>query len=446
LAKKKVEKPQREFTRRQLTRWQQQKRRQRIIFGSAILIVVAVLAVIGAGVYTQWYAPKYKPLHETVIEVNGTKFNMQYCIDTLKFQLGDYYYYAEYYFDYAVETIEQNELIKQEAEELGFTVSDAEVEEVIESYGYDNIPAVGDAIRAQLLLAKLNDEYFEQQVPQFAGQRHIMAMFLESEGQANEVIARLEAGEDFTELAAELSLDATCKEKEGDLGWRPEGVLPRLIGSSVLEENAFTCEVGVLSQPIYEETKTKMVGYWLIEVLERNEVEAEGEETEAAEEEEAEATEEEVEVQAKVKVMLLGSEEEANEVIARLEEGEDFATLVEEFSQHDASSQDGGEFELTSADTISSVFNEFVFDPEVELGSLSQPIRDEEVSTTGGYWLIEVVDIDDNRQIDEESRDLLKGDALNSWVAALWEDPDNNIVSYLDDEKRQWAISYILGG
>jgi parvulin-like peptidyl-prolyl isomerase len=442
LAKKKVEKPQREFTRRQLSRWQQQKRRQRIIFGSAILIIVAVLAVVGVGFYSQWYAPKYKPLHETVIEVNGTKFNMQYCIDAINFQLGDYYYYVEYYFDYVIETIEQNELIKQEAEELGFTVSDAEVKEILESYGYDDIPAVKDAIRAQLLLKKLNDEYFEQQVPQFAGQRHIMAMFLESESQANEVIARLEAGEDFTALAAELSLDATCKEGEGDLGWRPEGVLYLLIGSSVLEENAFNCEVGALSQPIYEEAKTKMVGYWLIEVVERSEVE------EQTEEEEAAATEEggEVEIQAKVKVMLLASEQEANEVRARLEEGEDFATLAEEHSQHSASSQNGGEFELTSADTISSAFNEFVFDPEVELGNLSQPIRDEEVSTTGGYWLIEVVDIDDNRQIDEESRDLLKGDALSKWVDALWDDPDNNIVSYLDNEKRQWAILHIIGG
>jgi len=433
LAKKKVEKPQREFTKRQLSRWQQQKRRQRIIFGSAILIVVAVLAVVGVGFYSQWYAPKYKPLHETVIEVNGTKFNMQYCIDAINFQLGDYYYYAEYYFDYVVETIEQYELIKQEAEELGFTVSDAEVKEELESYGYDDIPAVRDAIRAHLLLTKLKDEYFEQQVPQFAGQRHIMAMFLESESQANEVIARLEAGEDFTALAAELSLDATCKEKEGDLGWRPEGVLSSLIGSPVLGENAFNCEVGVLSQPIYEETKAKMVSYWLIEVVERSEA--------AAAEEGGEA-----EVQAKVKVMLLASEQEANEVRARLEEGEDFATLAEEYSQHDASNQNGGDFELTSADTISSVFNEFVFDPEVELGNLSQPIRDEEVSTTGGYWLIEVVDIDDNRQIEEESRDLLKGDALSKWVDALWDDPDNNVVSYLDEEKKQWAISHIIGG
>ena len=444
MAKKKIEKPQREVTKRQLSRWQRQKRRQRIIFGLGILIIVAVLAVVGVGVYSQWYVPKYKPLHETVIEVNGTKFDMDYYIKMLEF----YYYvqgipaeYMVFIADEVIRVIEQSELIRQEAMELGITVSDNEVDEMLESYDPPLSKDYRDIFRAQMLLERLRDEYFEQQVPMFAGQRHIMAMFLESESQVNEVIARLEVGDAFAELAGELSLDAVCKENEGDLGWRPQSVLPLLIGSPILEENAFSCEVGVLSQPICEETKTKMVGYWLIEVIERSE-EAEEEETEAAAAEEGEVEE----AQATVKVMLLASEEEANEVRAMLEEGEDFATLAEEFSQHDASRENGGDFEVVSADIMTSAFSEFIFDPEVELDNLSQPIRDDEVSTEGGYWLIEVVDIDDNREIEEENRDLLKGDALSKWVEALWDDPDNNIVSYLDEEKKLWAIMHAIGG
>ena len=429
--KKKVEKPRREFTKRQLSRWQKQKRRQRIIFGSAILVVVAVLSVIGVGVYNGWYVPKYKPLHETVIEVNDTKFDMDYFIKMFEYYFYTYYYeqgipieYMEYVADDIVEIIEQNELIRQAAMELGITVSDDEVDEILDSYDPPLSRDYRDVFRTQMLLERLSDEYFEQQVPQSTEQRHIMAMFLESESQVNEVKARLEANELFTVLAGELSLDATCKEKEGDLGWRPRGVLPFLVVSSVLEENAFSCEVGVLSEPIYEETKTKMVGYWLIEVTERDE--------------EAE--------QAKVKVMLLSSEQEANEVRARLEEGEDFGELAAEFSQHSASSQNGGEFEVTAKGLVSTTFDEFVFDPELEMGSLSQPIRDEEVGTTGGYWLIKVVKADDNRKLDEENRYVLKSDALSKWVEALWDDPENNIVSYLDDEKKRWAVSRITGG
>ncbi len=153
-----------------------------------------------------------------------------------------------------------------------------------------------------------------------AEQRHIWAMFLESESQVNEVKAKLEAGGDFSELAGELSLDSISKEKKGDLGWHPRGVLPLLLGTSVLDEPAFSSEAGVLSQPIYDDTKTKMVGYWLIEVEFRDD--------------EAKM------VQAKV--MLLGSEQEASEIRARLEAGEDFATLAKEFSQHDESKEKGG--------------------------------------------------------------------------------------------------------
>ncbi len=437
MAKKKVEKPRRELTKRQHSRRKQQTKRQRIIFGSGILIIVAVLAVVGAGVYNQWYVPKYKPLHETVIEVNDTKFDMSYYIKMLKVYTGGTSEQLYTWASWVVSTIEQNELVRQEAAKLGYSVSDEEVNKQLNSYSTPLSEDYTDVIRAQLLLSKLEDEYFDQQVPTYAKQRHVWAMFLESESQANEVRTRLEAGEDFAALAAELSLDTICQAKGGDLGWRPEGTLSLLIESPVLEENAFSCEVGVLSQPIYEETKTKAVGYWLIEVMERNEVT--GTETEAG-------TEAEAETQVKVKVMLLSSEQQANEVRARLEAGEDFATLATEFSQHSASKDNGGEFEMTSTDTVSSAFDEFVFDPEVELETLSQPIRDEEMSTTGGYWLIKITEADDNRQIDDENRNLLKSDALNQWASGLMDNPDYNVVSYLDDEKMLWAISYVLGG
>jgi parvulin-like peptidyl-prolyl isomerase len=430
LAKKKAEKPKREFTKRQLSRWQQQKKRQRIILGSGILIIVAVLSVVGAGVYNRWYISEYKPMHETVIQVNDTEFDMDYYIKMLKYRILEFESYGmsvsieqlPFLADEVVTIIERNELIRQEAMELGISVSDEEVDEELKSYDPPLSKDYRDVVRTGMLISRLRDEYFEQQVPKSAEQRHIWVMFLESESQANDVRARLEAGEDFAELAGELSLDAVCKAKEGDLGWRPRGILPLLIESSILEENAFSCEVGILSEPIYEETKRKMVGYWLIEVL---------------------FLDEEVE-HAQLKVMLLGSEEEADEVRARLEAGEDFATLAEEFSRHDESRENGGEFEVTSKGMMSPAVDEFIFDPELELETLSQPIRDDTVGTEGGYWLAKVTEADDNRQIEEENRDILKAEALNKWVEALWDDPDNKVESYLDDEKKEWAIWHTI--
>jgi len=160
------------------------------------------------------------------------------------------------------------------------------------------------------------------------------------------------------------------------------------------------------------------VGYWLIRVVERKEAEPE---------------------QAHVFAILLGSEEEAWQVKDKIETGGDLETLAKELSQHAESKESGGDIGWVSPGTMSSAFEEFAFDHEVVMGKLSEPIRDEETLTRGGYWLVEVLGEDDNREIDEDDRDLLKTEALNGWVLALFEEPENEVTSYLDDEMKRWA-------
>lgn len=441
MAKKKnqAEKPKRELTRRQLSHWKQHQRRQRIIFSSGILIIVAVLIVIGAGIYFGWYVPERQPLKETVIRVNDTNFDMAYYVDTIKYQVAQLESMGisvdisqmSYLADGAVTAIETSELVRQEALKLGISVSDEEVEARIDEEFGDYDPSllktyrdvIRDMVRSQMLSEKLLAEYFDQQVPQSAEQRRVLAMFLESQSQASEVRGRLEGGELFSELTAEFCLDSYCKSQEGDLGWHPREIFSGLIDSSVLVESAFSQEVGSLSQPIPEVAKLKALGYWLIKVEFRDEGAG----------------------IVQGRAMLLGSEEEASNIRARLEAGEDFAALAAEFSQDAESKDNGGEFEISKGDR-SSVFDEFVFDPELELGSLSQPIKDDTAVTEGGYWLIKVADADDDRPIDEADRDILKRDALTQWAAGLPDKPDNTVESYLDDEKMNWAIIHAWEG
>ena len=59
--------------------------------------------------------------------------------------------------------------------------------------------------------------------------------------------------------------------------------------------------------------------------------------------------------------------------------------------------------------------------------------------TEGGYWLVKVVGKDDDKQIEETGRDLLKAKVRNDWLEALWDDPENIVDSYLDDEQKAWA-------
>ena len=429
MVKKKVEKPHRDFTKRQLSQWQKQRRKQRIILGLGIFIIVAVLGIVGVGVYTKWYVAEYKPLRQTVIAVNDTEFNMDYYIKMLKiYGEGQPSYYMYYLANEVVTYIEQNELVRQGAMELGISVSGDEVDEKLKSLDLPLKQTYKDIIRAELLVGKLLDGYFEQQVLVSAEQRHIMAMLLESESQAIEVRARLEDSESFTDIAGELSVEGVSKNIEGDLGWHPRDILTALLGSLIPEEYAFESEVGVLSQPLYDETIAKEVGYWLIKVLERDEESGE----------------------AHIQAILLGSQEEAQDVRASLEASEDFdkdfADLAKELSQHDASKEDGGDLDWLAPGVMSSAFDEFAFNAEIELGTLSESIRDDTVITKGGYWLLEVVDEDEDRQIEDDDRDLLKGKLLDEWVSGLWDDPENKVESYLDDEKKWWAVERAIGG
>ena len=409
MTRKKQQKPRREVTKRQLSRWQQQKKRQRLILGSGIFIIVAALVTVGAG----WYITQYRPLHETVVTVNDTSFNMNYFVNMLKL---NYMYGLT---DDVVTIIERNELVRQGALKLGISVSNEEVNEELKNLDLPTSREYRDSVRTEMLATKLTDEYFEHQVPLSAEQRHILAMFLESESQAIEVRARLEAGEDFAELAGELSLEAISQTKNGDFGWHPKDVLSDLLYTSIPGDYAFDAQVGVLSQPIYDEEKTKSLGYWLIKVSER--------------EEDSDLVH--------VQVILLSDEVQAQGVRARLGDGEDFAALAEELSQHEVSRENGGDMGWSTPGTMSPAFDEFAFNSEVELETVSEPIRDDTVVTTGGYWLIKLLDKDDNRKIEDDDRILLKAKALNEWVTSLWDDPENKIESYLDEDKMSWAIS-----
>jgi parvulin-like peptidyl-prolyl isomerase len=139
--------------------------------------------------------------------------------------------------------------------------------------------------------------------------------------------------------------------------------------------------------------------------------------------------------------MILGSEEEAREVIAKLEGGEDFATLATELSQHTASKEDGGELGWLNPEEVYSGVEDFVF--SAEPGEVSEPIPDEVVVTTGGYWLVEVLAVEDDRELAAEDRDFLKNKALSEWISALWDDPENEVESFLDADKKSWAIERV---
>lgn len=101
-------------------------------------------------------------------------------------------------------------------------------------------------------------ERYEADAASFAAaqERRVSHILIEVEGddreaalaEAEAVVARLEAGEDFVALAAEVSDDTGTRNAGGDLGWVARNVLPE-----ALDATAFAMEPGDIDGPVETE-------------------------------------------------------------------------------------------------------------------------------------------------------------------------------------------------
>ncbi|NLD18098.1 MAG: hypothetical protein GX666_11055 [Tissierellia bacterium] len=87
--------------------------------------------------------------------------------------------------------------------------------------------------------------------------------------------------------------------------------------------------------------------------------------------------------EAEARHILVETEEEANNVLKRLENGEDFAELAMELSQDPGSAVQGGDLGYFAQGAMVEEFDTFVFGAEV--GEVSEPIQ-----TQFGFHIIEV--------------------------------------------------------
>ncbi|MGQ9684199.1 MAG: peptidylprolyl isomerase [Anaerolineae bacterium] len=212
----------------------------------------------------------------------------------------------------ALEQLIEDELVRQEAERRGITVSPEEVQREIErSFGYHvetptpapnseataTVPATGtlaptatamseeqfraeyreaverigkasgyteadlrDTIRVDLLRERLQ-EAMAAEVPVAAEQVHARHILVATREEAEKALERLRYGEKSVDLAKELSTDTSNKDQGGDLGWFPRGqMVPEF------EAVAFALQPGQIQGPV--ETQ---FGFHLIKVEGREE-------------------------------------------------------------------------------------------------------------------------------------------------------------------------------
>jgi parvulin-like peptidyl-prolyl isomerase len=428
LAKKtKSTKPAREYSRRQLSKLQRQKRRQRFIFIGGITIIVAVVVIVIAG----WVFTDYIPWHQTVMKINDTNVSMRYYVDSLKLaylsaknqnqdtSLAQLLYSLP-------DQIQKDELIKQAAEKLGITVSDKEATDALKNVGAPVNDSNVKIEKTQMVLDKLRSNYFGPQVPESDNQVNAMMMMLESDSQAQEIRQRLLNGENFTTLAPEFALNYYSKNvNNGDFGWHPEDILMLQTGTSIPLDYAFSGDIGSLSQPLSDNETYKQLGYWLLKVNGIKPATAN------------------MSASANVSGVLLSSEEQAEEIRARLEAGEDLGPIADQYSGYSTSKENHGEMNFipeSDSGNVTAAFNSYVFNPDTQLGVWSEPIQEPELWTQGGSWLVQINDRSDNRTLSTDDRNTLIENMLNDWVSAIQSDSTNNIENLLTDELQQWAI------
>jgi parvulin-like peptidyl-prolyl isomerase len=166
-------------------------------------------------------------------------------------------------------------LIRQAAAKEGVAISEEELEsatqEIVEEAGgrasFEEWLQISDLtsedfekeLRFQLLFQAIF-ERVTASVPTTAEQVHARHILVDTEGEAQAILTRLQAGEDFVALARQLSQDENTKEAGGDLDFFPRGLLI----SPEIEEAAFALSPGQISGVVRSQ-----FGYHVVQVLEK---------------------------------------------------------------------------------------------------------------------------------------------------------------------------------
>jgi len=126
-------------------------------------------------------------------------------------------------------------------------------DELLQQNGFASYQEFLDFVRGQMRLEGLFQAYG------MAEQIHARHILVPSEAEARQVLARLQAGEDFAQVAQELSIDTASGAQGGDLGWFGGGAMV-----PEFEQAAFSLEIGQTSEPVQT-----TYGFHIIQVLDR---------------------------------------------------------------------------------------------------------------------------------------------------------------------------------
>ena len=264
--------------------WSREFRLQLAVISAFGLLLVIIGGVIGYAFFQDYYEEHVQLPHSKAIQVGETTLNLDYFARRLKYLLTSIGFndpsQAQTVITAAIGMLESEELLQQSAPaDLGVSVSPEEVElEISDRLGLvqSDADAFAKAYEQELKKSGLSDkeyrqmigaellsrkvqEVFSQSVPQTIEQVRMRQILVGTEDEARSVVERLDGGEDFADLARELSLDSATKEQGGERGWLARDELDLSYAGKVL-----ALEVGTHSQSI-----PGPGGYFIFEVEEK---------------------------------------------------------------------------------------------------------------------------------------------------------------------------------
>lgn len=172
-----------------------------------------------------------------------------------------------------MDTLIEQVIIQQAAASLGLSVTPEEIEaelaenralvggdaawqEWLSLNGYTAAEYRDTILPNSMLTFRIIDAVTD--VPETVPQVNARHILVNTEPEAQGVLERLQAGEDFATLAAQYSNDLTTRDLGGDLGW----FIPETLTTPELAEVALQLQPGQVAGPI-----TTQLGYHIIQTL-----------------------------------------------------------------------------------------------------------------------------------------------------------------------------------
>jgi len=251
------------------------QRRTRLILAAVVLGVLGLAGGIG------YYIFYVMPLQHTIIKVNDVEISIDYFIRRMLISPTDDVFTM-------IEAITHEELIRQGAPRYGIEVTEDELMEELrngargenetiseaefESWYRDQRNESGlsdaefkDLIRTSIMGLRLQ-QLFAARVSTVAEQVHLHYILFTTYEDAVEAVTRLEDGEDFADLARELSIDEQSAELGGDMGWWPYDALGIQQGTVFLTppDWMFNLGVGQVSEPTLLDQESMMFAVFMV--------------------------------------------------------------------------------------------------------------------------------------------------------------------------------------